>query len=205
MKKIIVLTGRARSGKDTLADCLVFSNEFRYKKISFAESLRELTVDMFNLEIDDVTTLKDQEIKILPVDTNLDDSSLKIIELYNSDIKNNHWTGRGLLRLIGTVMRCVNKNYWIDQVIDKINQTELTPIITDCRYVNEYNELKKRYDVKLYYIENKKTENTVNINHSSEQEIDILKNLPECVKIENNGSLYEYTEKIKRLFIEHVH
>jgi len=114
--KLIGITGYKGSGKDTIAEYLV--REKGFKTISFADKLRDVCSDVFNLDMDYFT------------DTQLKEQSL---EQYPG------WTPRGILIQIGTPgFRTICNDVWINYAMRTIDQHPNTKwVIPDIRFANE--------------------------------------------------------------------
>jgi len=118
--KIIGISGAARSGKDTFADCLIDilnQNGIKAKKMSFANQLKLEVRDFLRQTIGiDAFTQDDEEKKII----------------------------RPFLVTWGTeVRRKQNPNIWIESV-EKQLQDDCVNIITDVRFENEMDWLKEK-------------------------------------------------------------
>ena len=118
-KRIIGLGSRARVGKDWAAEFLIrHYGEKNVAKIAFADQLK---VDLFQL-IHERTGVN----VFSPTDT-----QKKLI--------------RPLLVAYGEMMRGVREDYWVDQAFARASvMDEALIVITDCRYPNEVDVLKKR-------------------------------------------------------------
>jgi len=127
MKKIIGIAGNARSGKDTVGTLI---KQFAEKQgqqvslVSFASALRD-ELNSFCLEklgISSYTT---------------DEQEKKII--------------RPLLVCWGTEIRRANdESYWVKALEQNMNDDNTLYIITDLRFVNEFNWIKKNCGVTIY-------------------------------------------------------
>ena len=127
MKKIIGIAGNARSGKDTVGALIKDIAEKEGKQValvSFAAALRD-ELNSFCLEklgISSYTT---------------DDEEKKII--------------RPLLVCWGTeIRRATDDNYWVKALDATMNDDETLYIITDMRFVNEYDFIKANLGTTIY-------------------------------------------------------
>jgi len=117
---IIGLGFQARSGKDTVADFLVENHSFT--KIAFADALKEGAAVIFGLDHD---------------------------QLYGDkkDVVDEFWedTPRNILQKMGT--ECMRRGYrddlWVKCVERAIRLHELNWVITDVRFPNEAEAIKK--------------------------------------------------------------
>lgn len=104
-------------------------------------------------------------------------------ELFNMDIKD-----RKLLQMIGTKMRDINPDVWVNFTIDKFKNNE-NVIIDDVRYQNEIDKLKKENYLLIYlYISNdvqiNRLKNTYKNNY--QQHIDNLNHESEKLLLDND-------------------
>jgi hypothetical protein len=131
--KIIGISGAARSGKDTFADCLIevlSSMNIASHKMSFANQLKIEVKDFLQETIGiDSFTQDDEEKKII----------------------------RPFLVTWGTeVRRKQNPNIWIDHVESQLDENKVN-IITDVRFGNEMDWLKDKGGYSVFvsrYLEN---------------------------------------------------
>lgn len=134
MSEIIVLSGFARTGKDTAAAVLVES--FGFKQIAFADKLREAVYALNPLIRQSWTSNIVGE--LVSYDTHLQD----VIDAYG-------WNGykesvysdevRRLLQRGGTEMgrQTLGKNIWVDALLNDINPED-DIVIPDGRFFNEF-------------------------------------------------------------------
>ncbi len=97
------------------------------------------------------------------------------------------------------------ENYWVEQGMKKIDQIlEKDPgaivIITDCRFPNEFEEVKKRKGISLHISRNNIPGPTTV--HTSQMLMDDHLDMFDCT-LDNNGTIEEYHEKIK-IFLSDV-
>lgn len=120
---IFLINGKARSGKDTIADYIV--KQTGAKKLWFAKPLKDYCIKYFDLTED---------------------------ECYDNKTE----LSRRVLQAVGKMFRDeINKNYWVNQVVNQINlyskninvqDRNNNFIISDCRYKNEIIELSRKFD-----------------------------------------------------------
>lgn len=147
MKKVIVISGLAGSGKTTAANYI--EQKYNFKQLALGDKLKQLTFKL----------LKIFNVPIKSID-----------DLYNPIKKQEY---RKYLQLIGTeCCRSVfNSDFWCDQLIKEINNYDKI-IISDVRFENEYNYFKNKYDITSIKI----VRDGIKImNHQSEQEINNIK------------------------------
>jgi sulfite reductase beta subunit-like hemoprotein len=117
---IIGLVGKAQSGKDTVADYLVRTSLF--EKAAFADDLKRLCKDMFDLTDAQVNT---QEGKAA-VDVRYGITPREILQKVGTD-----W------------FRAVYPSIWVNRLITKLQSRSADDfVITDIRFPNEVNAIK---------------------------------------------------------------
>ncbi|WP_439426631.1 adenylate kinase [Stenotrophomonas sp. T8] len=118
--KIIGITGRARSGKDTLAEFLVSDHGF--VKLSFAAPIRAFVADITGLP---VSAMEDGPLKEEPLDWL------------------NGQTPRRLMQTVGTEWgrEMIDRDLWVKVVAQKIRQARRDGaagvVVSDVRFDNE--------------------------------------------------------------------
>ncbi len=125
---LIVLSGKARSGKDSAAKILHSIIGEDCQSIAYADYLKEILFFCFDLTHEQLYgDDKEDCIDGLPIRT-------------KSGIVTTHfWTTRKLLQYVGTIFRVINPNCWVNVVKRKVLDESLYSnyIITDARYDNE--------------------------------------------------------------------
>lgn len=153
MVKIIGLSGRARSGKTSLAQYLC---EYHGAKIvTIANSLKKLCCDLLNVDMKTLNNMKDANTsikiddkekfsEILSISTNIN-QNVVLSELNNYNITN----VRELLQIVGTnIIRKYNEDWHANKMVDSINEIiksndKTTIVIDDVRFRNERNAIEK--------------------------------------------------------------
>jgi hypothetical protein len=133
MPKIIAICGAKRSGKDVLAEHLV--KKYNYKRLSFAEPLKEAVKGLFNFDDDQVGIGED-------------------IGNDRKDIIDERWgiTPRAALQFFGTEMMQekiqellpnMKRNFFANTLVNHINSAEEDTkfVISDLRFIHEYERL----------------------------------------------------------------
>ena len=114
---------------------------------------------------------------------------------------------RGFLQYIGTEWaRNNDPDIWIKLALGRAENLD-NVIITDVRFCNEFQTLKEDgwFMVKINRdVDNIDRFNTGSVNHSSEQELNIIHNNSWNYVIDNNGDLTEFYKKIDIMFDEYV-
>ena len=176
---LIGLCGKKQSGKDTIADHII--NNYYFRKRAFAEPLKEACKIIFNFSDEQVY------------------GDLK--EVYDE-----RWneTPRHLLQLVGTELFRNTLSKYSDSIGDNIwlknfelwyaKNNEHNIIITDCRFLNEINLIKKLGG--LVILIERESLNNLDTHHS---ENDFLKYNNFDYKILNNSSLDDLFVKVDEI------
>jgi hypothetical protein len=199
MKRINVFYGYKGSGKDT---SYALFKEINFTKhivqLSFAEKLRRTVWNLFQDKIKLRERIYGSIQSKEEIITDWEMSS-KIAKECNFSEK--YWTGRRLLQWFGTeVCREIYSDIWINALLKDVNSSEATHIcITDCRFQNEYDALKK-LDPSLYkvsFILVKRSDDTNGFSgHASEKD---LQHFEYDQIIYNTGSMDDLRDKLKLL------
>jgi len=119
MRHVVGICGEARSGKDTIADYL--SNEYGFRKIAFADRLKQLLNNLFFLTHS---------------------------QLYDGERKEEvdlQWgkSPRVLMQEVGDKMREVHPDIWVKHVINHVDAiSDADFVISDVRYRSEFDAIK---------------------------------------------------------------
>lgn len=163
MKSLILITGNAGAGKSTIAKYI--EDKFHYKDFALGDNVKTLTYKLLTLF----------KIPINSVD-----------DLYDIKTKPKY---RSYLQQIGTeCMRgTFGDDFWCEQ-LDKEIRNEDYAIVSDVRFISEYNYFKSHYN-NVHTI--KVIRNGIQImKHQSEQEINTI---PADFELYNNGSILDST------------
>ena len=136
MKKIILLSGYLKSGKDLVGEYLV--EKYNYKRLAFADSLKHEVSSLYKIPLEDTFTQHGKAKKI---------TLLKKCGDYVDESKQ---TIRQILIDHGMFRRSQDPNYWIHKVKQDINTSNHDKfVITDCRFPNEFNVLNNDTHLKI--------------------------------------------------------
>jgi hypothetical protein len=196
---IIGLSGWRGSGKDAAASFLV--NEFKFKRISFAHTLKDMVAEQYDIprnSLDD-PNLKDAPLFQYPLNPQ-DDFSKMISDFLKKEFKMDgngklYWTPRALAILEGSVKRSVNVAYWTNRALSQIKAGDLV-VISDLRYKSEASQIRgyanatgqKSLLIRINRFDEPPSDDP------SERDLDDYRWFDAVV--ENRGSLEEYKEKI---------
>jgi hypothetical protein len=124
---IIGLSGAKGSGKDAVAKILV--ENYNYKRIAFADKLKESAAALLDLDIKDWESLKNED---------------SCIMLYGED--GNAFGAlnfRTFLQRYGAEAHrdVFGPDFWVDYALKGINPISQDYVVTDCRFENEINKI----------------------------------------------------------------
>jgi len=216
---VIGVSGWKGSGKDTMADYLI--KDYGYKRLAFADVLKRMTAEQynFNLKMCHDTALKEQPLIQYPVETKDNFSAMihkfMIKEFRSKDgrvpvsILNDgqgffaegeryspiYWTPRALLILEGSIKRSVNTEYWVQNVVNYIQNNSdrhSKYIITDLRYKSEVGQLDHAFHNKFITCRIKRDSDSPS-NDPSERDLD---DFPMDYVLSNYGSLEDFYENV---------
>ena len=164
---IFVLSGKARSGKDTSACFIsdILSELGRCSiSIAYADFLKEIMGKCFNLSYDQLYgNDKESPIEYLPIRTR------------SGKVTNHYWTPRKLFQFFGTdVFRTVHPDCWINVVKNFVEDNKYDYddiIITDGRFSNEIDWVLQDNGVHIHIIRENKDYSS-GTDHASEVDLD---------------------------------
>jgi len=208
---IVCMSGKAGSGKDTVADYLV--SKHRFQRMAFADPLRDIVQLVFVLDHDSVW---DRNLRELPLKNfpNLTDKKVvEFIEYYRDFFKVSYeqtlaamtddqfWTVRKLLQYIGTEMfrNLIHRDTWVMNFSQRI-EPGVNYVLTDVRFPNEMDWVRKKFGGRILFVDVTREGcdgKAVGLeNHESEKY-----KLPSDITIENNGTLEELYTKITNMIV----
>lgn len=185
------------SGKDTAADYLV--KEFGFKRLGFADPLKDMCASLFGVtrRLFDDTVMKESPIMYMPVQAkdgfskNVTDFMVKEFKQANVFEQTKYWTPRALAILVGSTMRSVNPDFWVEKAVSQCQPDQMY-VISDCRYKNEIESVKRSAATVV----------TMRINRfdsspsddPSERDLD---DYPFDITLKNHGTLEEFIASLK--------
>lgn len=176
---IIGLSGRARSGKDTLGQYLIeiFKEKYNrhFMRVAFADELKKMCAEHFDLSYEQLWGDKKEEPDYrYPKETS-------DIDLLTSDI---FWTPREIMQEFGGFYRRIDRNFWVN-ILDKYVGNDKDIIVTDVRYLNEVGYIEENGGVNIRVVRD--VDNEIHgQDHASETELD---NCAFDITVENNSTL----------------
>lgn len=154
MVNIIAISGKARAGKNSLADAIGrIGSQFNLEvvNVSFADKLKQIARDNFSLTEEQVNG-------------------------NDKEVFDERWqqTPRQILQKLGEGYRNISKDYWVDVVLDKFKSSnKILWTNADCRYVNEAVKIKEIGGIVVRVERDSSLRGIVtNPNHPSEVELD---------------------------------
>jgi hypothetical protein len=150
---IIGISGRARSGKDTAAEVMI--KKFGFKRISFADPLKEICSQVFNIPLNYFHD-NDKKDSPFPVPVLVTEAHLEILastlanagcivtkdhvnELNSKGLGLSFVSPRNMLQTVGTDL-CRNifgNSVWVNIFKNNIGKADGNFIVTDIRFLNE--------------------------------------------------------------------
>ena len=189
MSNIIAICGSKRSGKDVLAKYIVATRGF--KKLSFAEPLKKAVRELFNFNdiqvgIDEENAVGDEKEVI---DERWGISPRKALQFFGTEIMQHT-----IDELIPNTNRGFLADILLSRISDVASDTCNNYVISDLRFLHEYNKLKSSTKIRSLIIV-KISRPSINIvetdTHISEKEyIDI----PYDVELVNDGAIGDLTD-----------
>jgi dephospho-CoA kinase len=178
--KIIAICGLKRSGKDTVAN--YFVQRHNYKHVKIADPLKQVCKILFGFSDEQIeSNAKDEIDKRHQITPRL------AMQFFGTEI---------MQYKIQEILPNTGRNFWINLLLDNISESTNPIVISDMRFMHEYNAIQKKYGDNAIIIKIKRDQhNTLQSedNHCSEQE---YLDIPETYLIENNSSIQELYEKL---------
>lgn len=171
--RIVALTGVARSGKDTVAG---FMNSFSYQRVAFADAVKEMV-----LALDPIIDGEVEDCRFGDNERDHQKVGFRRLQHYvaagGMEKAKEHPEVRRLLQRMGTEAgrEVLGKNIWIDVARTKITSVLAgngRVVVTDCRFVNEAEAIRKMGGV-IWKLERPGA--GIGTHHASEQQIGAIR------------------------------
>ena len=177
---IIAVCGYKGSGKDTIAKYL--EEKYDYTHIKITKPLKDCVQNLFNLTEEQIEKNKEQ------IDKRYGVSPRQLYQFFGTEI---------MQYQIQQIIPTMSKKFWINRFIDEyFNKTNVKYIISDLRFLHEYEELKK-YNCEFWLVESNHV--ITNDKHISENE---YKKIPVNYTIKNTKDIeYLYLQIDNRLAV----
>ena len=176
---LIAICGRRRSGKDTVAEHLVKTHGFRHHKIS--QPLKDAMACLFGFDASDMET--DSKELVHPV---WNVSPRKLMQYIGTEVFREN---------IQTVIPNIGDTFWIKRFAESVLRCDANIVISDLRFMNEYDYLKKEWGDKFRVLRIDRTHDECT--HVSELE---YLNIPYDMLIQNTGSIESLREQATAFF-----
>jgi hypothetical protein len=178
--KLIGITGRKFSGKDTLGNFLV--NEYGYERMAYADALKECVRAIFDFDDDQLYGSRKEEI-----DDYWQLTPRQVLQFVGTDLFRNH---------IHELMPEMGKNIWINVLKRKIsNKLKKNPnvkiVVTDIRFPNELDTIKELGGITI-----KLERNNLLSSDTHESEI-LIDNLKTDYVLSNNSTVEQLYNTFK--------
>ena len=202
MQKVIMMSGKAQSGKDTAYELIQpHMYKFKYpnpvKRIGFADALKESAKKDFGWD-----GVKDDTGRKFLIDFGqlMRNESIELQSFYK--VAHEKIVCREDLKRYAND-KGANPNYWADIVSNIVSEdSETDYIITDFRFKNEYEVMKEsRCGRNPLYSIRIQRDSELSIDDRSETELDDFKHFD--YYISNNGTKDEYQEKLG-IFVDFI-
>tara|TARA_Y100000591_G_C21771309_1_gene665719 strand:- start:61 stop:627 length:567 start_codon:yes stop_codon:yes gene_type:complete len=183
LPNIIAICGYKGSGKDTIANYLV--EKYNYKHYKISTKVREVAELLFDLKNEDYEN--------------------------NKEVINDKWnvTPRSIMQFIGTdmfqykiqeLLPNIGRKFWIktlltDDLVNTILNNENNIVISDLRFLHEYEELKK-INTNLCILRVSNINIKKNDNHISENE---FLNIPIHYEIDNSKDIVDLYKNLNNI------
>lgn len=180
----IAISGKANSGKNTLAKMIQKECKIPFEMVAFADPIKKIAKIMFP-NIDNKHLFGSSKYRNSIISDALDENK-------------NPLTVRQLLKDIGTKLgRSYKDTIWLDRFDETCAEFDPSQsiILMDCRFLNEFNHLKN----KNYYLIRIKRDNDIVDTHVSESAQDAILDSQFDYVIDNNGSKKDLLNEVKKI------
>lgn len=198
MKKVILVSGKLRSGKNQFAEYLeqqYITDNVNVVQDCFAQDLKDMCKEDFRPLTEYLNKISDKILSCIPTDDQEPEIMSHLMKLRTFDenfYENKNDITRILLQLYGTeIFRMkVDRNYWVNRLINKIKNSDADVfIVTDVRFDNEIGLVKydNLFDVTTIRVNRDMDRSGKENEHESETALDHYKYFDYIV--DNNGTL----------------
>lgn len=209
---ILAFCGSKGSGKSTSAEMFKELYTGPMEELAFAGRLKEVCSQVFELPMENFL---DPKLKEKELDKYINLTPLKIEQVFRLfDVPNQDYdtfirphlgkvfeTPRQVLQYVGTeLLQKVNRAVHSNQML-KLKSPEKLTVVTDLRFFHEYELLKTGPNFFIPVLIKNDGASLIAASDTHPSETDLRKFERDCLVIENNGTLSELREKLKK-FIE---
>ena len=173
---IIAISGKANSGKSTVGE--IFEKK-GFRLDSFASSVKDICSILFNFPRDKIEGIRSED----RIWRETPDKSM-------SELLKRDFSPRDAMMLIGGIGRNqIHNDIWIKTLFDRYEKNKTNLLITDLRFPNEYEEIRKRKGIIIRINSNRAKKSS----HISECALD--NHIFDYI-IDNNGTIDDLYEKV---------
>ncbi|MGY1436679.1 deoxynucleotide monophosphate kinase family protein [Streptomyces reniochalinae] len=168
----IALTGKARSGKDSVAKFLV--RNWAFTRIAFADPLKGVALRLNPV----IPTTYNVHVRLKSL----------VADVGWEYAKDNYPEVRRVLQTAGQTVRDLDPDFWVNVAMDKVDVADtwnMPVVVTDCRYPNEAEALKARG---FTLVRVQRPGNPGTLEHESETALD---DFPVDRVLINGGTLFD--------------
>lgn len=190
MRTAIILTGAAGSGKDTVANAIYDRYPGQCFEGKFSAAIKDVACGLFEWDRDEI-------------DFNLEYKEGVATWPDGTPQTRHSHTRRQILQILGTEMfrDTFDEDFWVRKLVNEIKESypEDPWVISDCRFLNEFEALKEVFDQTLVIQLRRKGGPARRHNHSSELE---WMQIPADVTIEADSGDTELLEDVAIRYVE---
>lgn len=187
---IIAISGKKGSGKSTIGE--IFRDD-GFILDSFANSVKDICTILFGYDRNKLEGITEEDRKWR-----------ETTDIKYSELMNNNFTPREAMILVGTYFgrNMIHPNIWIETLFNRYdNNSNKNLLITDLRFPNEYEEIKKRGGIIIRVNRFNNDNNDNNHNNLHYETECLLDNYNFDYVIDNNGTIDELKDKINKILI----
>lgn len=200
---IIGISGYIGSGKDTIAD-IIREHDPRWEVVKFADKLKEVAAIILGVPRHNFED-RDYKLSELPDEWNVWDKrptsgGHDVEPFYNNDPVMRRMTVREFLQKLGTdaIRNGLHEDTWVNATMAGYDSKRTPPnwIITDVRFPNEFDAIKKRGGIMVRVFRQGMTSS-----HISETALDTYEH---DIYISNKGNIDDLVDKVRISIIESI-
>lgn len=195
----ILISGKARSGKDTFAAILKEELESeetteKFPMLAMASVLKSRLKDDFGLN-DEQLSGKLKEVQ----DTRYPKFQHSPVDIFTPGMPSiTYWTPRELMQEYGEFFRHIQPTFWVNKILAYCNSNNiLNAIFTDIRFPNEIDTMRREHNVIVIRIKRTFSDEITNPYHISETALDNYTNID--YNIDNDGTLEDLRTIAKQI------
>ena len=184
---LIGLLGRKGAGKDTVADYIC--NTYGFQKMALADPLKEACRILFNFN-DEQLYGNQKEV----IDPNWNITPRHVLQFIGTEVFRDK---------INEIIPEIGDNFWVHSLLTRYYQRQLNTIISDVRFSNEIEEIKKAGGIIIKIV--RPSNNNIKDAHSSHVSEIEIDNLSGDYEIINCGTIEELFQKMNDILIRVIY